>query len=77
MINDQFLSIQRGLLLCVTKRYGTVPTDSLIVLSVVFPLDLPAGLERDYIALTRRGKSVEGTNLSPDSVKVLNATPER
>ena len=66
VIKDCLLSIQRDLLLIVTKCYGTTPTDALTILLGVLPLDLHASLERDYATLTQKRRNIEGTDFSPD-----------
>ena len=75
VINDRLLSIQRDLPFGVTKIYGTASTDALTILSGVLPLDLRASLERDYISLTQKRRSVEGTDLSSDTVEIWSAVP--
>ena len=77
MINDRLLSIQRYLLLGVTKCYGTALTDELIILLEVLSLDLCAGMEGNYVTLTRKKRSVEGTDLSPDNVEIWNTVSLR
>ena len=73
VINQRLQSMQKDLLLGISKCYGTTPMDVLIILSGVLPLNLRAGLERDYVTLTRKGRSIEGTALSPETVEMWNS----
>lgn len=54
-------SLQRSLLLWVTKCYKTVSTDALKVLAGVLPLDVRAEIYRDFTTLVRWNKSVSDT----------------
>ena len=77
MTNDRTLSIQRDLLLGVTKSYGTVSTEAFTIYSGVLSLDLCTGLERDNKTLTRKRKSVEGTDILSKTVEIWSAVPFR
>ena len=66
-INDHLFSIQRRLLLCVTKCYDMVPIVVFTVLSGALPLDLFAGLDRNYVAFNQLEKRI-----SPETMELWN-----
>lgn len=76
VIANRLFSMQRGLL-CVSKCYSTVSTGALHVSFVVLVLDLRAKLDRDFTALVRWNKGVDGTGLDSESCSLWSPTPRQ
>lgn len=77
VVENWLLSMQKDLLLCVTKCYAIVSTDALHVFLGVLPLDLCVELDRDFTALVLWNKSVDGTRLNSEPIDLWRLIPRR